>query len=185
MSNTKRKGNRPRVLGIYQTQTEGGELLFTNEYAVTEFEAQKHCVETCRQKLLELGGYVNYNPDTIGDDSHGGIKVLWFGQTPPVPGFYLIYGLPGPNKSKIDIIKYEKGKGWLSEYNIFKKLFSIEYRPIYRVKVEVEENIVKGEVVKCSPEVIESIKKTYSETIPSDLGSSIKNFDKSKLRTLR
>lgn len=160
---------RYRVLAIYQTGPDGIEE-FAKEYAVTENEAQMHCVEVARKKYKEL---------TSLEDVP---EPLWFGQTPNENGIYLFYGLPGPNKTRIDIIQYEKNRGWFrGEIQTNRKLFSIEYRPIHRVTLKDTPQEEKAQCeIETNPSPVKSDKWEKGTAF-----HAIENFDKTKLRSVK
>lgn len=157
--------NKFKVLAIYQTNDEGIEI-FTSQYAQTKFEALKYCVHIIKEEYKKLTGKEEYE------------RILWFGETPPSEGIYPIYGLPGPNVSKIDIVQFITTKGWFGSCNSTKRLFSIHYKPIFRVRFPT--TIPSPSEHTPIEEVVEGESTTEDD---GTISFAIKNFDKSKLKS--
>lgn len=113
---------------------------FTGKYALTPYEARKYCVTRAKEVLKEN------DPESpqLGSDEEKN-SPLWFGQEPPDNGFWLCYGLPGPNDSLIHLVKYTKG--WFS--NSTEVVFTIKYSQMERVSTE-----------KTSPPISEIVKSS-------------------------
>lgn len=132
--------NKISVYGIYESnfcETKNLDYNFTEQYGVTIFEARKYCFEQAKSKLSSLLSSNEYN--NIVNTSN--IVPLWYGQVPAQDGYHLIYGHPGPDESKIDIVKYTTINGWFgATTRTCEKVYSIYYKPIYRVKEETNVN---------------------------------------------
>ena len=136
----------PRYTQYALYEGKGLTTAFSGKYAVTQFEAHKYMIKRASEEMQRFG-----NDNTTQDP-------LWYGQIPPENGVYLIYGLPGPDKSVVRVIRW--WKGWLG--NVSEPLFTIEIREMERVDSEVKlvTNSEPREIVKCS---------TQSRTIVRDL----------------
>lgn len=132
---------KPTIWGIFINENPSvpsSQDIFIEKYALTEFEARKFIVTYSINKLNQL------------EPNKKEHKPLWLGQKPDSDGYYLMYGLPGPNESRLDIIKFTTYRGWTATYLIEEKILSIMYKAITRVEVEFEKSETKGnEIVKC------------------------------------
>ena len=120
-----------KAYGIYcweASPSPKGTEVFMDLFALTEFEARKYCLDAARERMASLG-WVNAATT----------KPLWYGEKPASDGLFLLYGLPGPNETQVDVVRYYMTpKGWLTSSTQASEVLA-SYR--YKVMNRVPENL--------------------------------------------
>ena len=128
--------NRTELFGIYENG------VFTNIFAVTSFEAQEWCLRIAKE----------FTETLVGERINPGI--LWCGQLPQESSICLVYANPGPDKTRLNVVRCTKNRGWLgSEWWESVVLKSYEIKSIIRASpkpksVASNNNVIVYEVIE-------------------------------------
>jgi hypothetical protein len=133
---------------------------FTGEYASSPLEAQRYIVQRAKEELKK------YVPELTQE------RPLWRGEEPESDGHWLIYGLPGPKKSVVNIVQYTTTRPWFGAATRESRVvYNVSYETIQRVKLNQEEEPQAEEEhpqVDASYEQGPSVKKYRDPSNPHD-----------------
>jgi hypothetical protein len=125
--------------------------------------------------------WINDEKKEVTEVNINDIKIYWCGQEFTTDGYHIVYAMPGPNESKIDIIRRETVtvRGWISNstHTETDKVYSIEYIRYGRVDVLDPQEKPEPTIVQTSEN-----KTIVLDDPKSYLLYNITNFDKKKLR---
>lgn len=138
---TNMASNKEHGYGVFESNS-GNQLEFTGVYARTADEARRYCVE--KAKKIAISEFEKNKESQLRDVYSGtavedfikNIKIKWLGEELQQNGIYLMYGLPGDEKSLINVIMRYNKPGYIWGYTVSTDtIASIEYRKIYRAEI--------------------------------------------------